>query len=84
MDETTGSEEMYELLKLHKEVLSAVRTQPWPMRRKLRLVQLAHAYVKQHEGALHQRLAASHNTRDVVKRYRLLANKVIYLINSSS
>ncbi|XP_033223167.1 transmembrane channel-like protein 2 isoform X2 [Belonocnema kinseyi] len=74
--EDGGSEEMiFEQLKLHKEVLSGVKTQPWPLRRKLKLVRQAKAYVRKHEGALQERLAQSHNTRDVLARVSILLNK---------
>ncbi|XP_024945127.1 transmembrane channel-like protein 3 [Cephus cinctus] len=68
-------EQIFENLKLHKEVLSGVRQQPWPLRRKMKLVQQAKSYVRRHEGALQERLAQSRSTRDVIARASILINK---------
>ncbi|KAJ8687550.1 hypothetical protein QAD02_023344 [Eretmocerus hayati] len=68
-------EQMFERLRLHKEVLSGVKQQPWPLRRKLRLVRQAKAYVRKHEGALQQRLAHARSTRDVLARASILVSK---------
>lgn len=72
-------EEILENIKLHKEVLSNVRMQPWNMRKKLKLVIQAKAYIKKHEGVLQERLAQSHSTRDMLARWNILLIKVIYL-----
>jgi hypothetical protein len=77
MEETVTQEQIYENLRLHKEVLSNVKQQPWGMRRKLRLVQLAKAYVKRHEGALQERLAQSKTTRDILASCNIILIKVI-------
>ena len=77
MEETVTQEQIYENLRLHKEVLSSVKQQPWGMRRKLRLVQLAKAYVKRHEGALQERLAQSKTTRDILASCNIILIKVI-------
>ena len=72
-----SQEQIYENLRLHKEVLSSVKQQPWAMRRKLRLVQQAKAYVKRHEGALQERLAQSKTTRDILASCNIILIKVI-------
>lgn len=75
-------EQIFENIKLHKEVLSNVKMQPWNMRRKLKLVQTAKAYIKKHEGALQERLAQSHSTKDMLARCNIYLVKVgnrIYL-----
>lgn len=72
-------EEILENIKLHKEVLSNVRMQPWNMRKKLKLVIQAKAYIKKHEGVLQERLAQSHSTRDMLARWNILLIKVICL-----
>ena len=72
-----SQEQIYENLRLHKEVLSSVKQQPWAMRRKLRLVQQAKAYVKRHEGALQERLAQSKTTRDILASCNIMLIKVI-------
>lgn len=46
--------------------------QPWSMRRKLRLVRQAKAYVAKHEGALQERFAMSRSTSDFMARLRIL------------
>ncbi|XP_034232808.1 transmembrane channel-like protein 2 [Thrips palmi] len=66
-----SQEQILENLRVHKEVLSGVKMQPWGMRRKLRLVRQAKTYVKRHEGQLHERFANSHNTRDIMARFNL-------------
>ena len=76
MEDGGGEEMIFEKLKLHKEVLSGVKTQPWPLRKKLKLVRQAKAYLRKHEGALQERLAQSHNTRDVLARASILLNNV--------
>lgn len=69
-------EAILENLRVHKEVLSGVKMQPWGMRRKLRLVRQAKTYVKRHEGQLHERFAHSHTTRDIAARANLWMLKV--------
>lgn len=71
-----NQEQIFENLKLHKEVLSSVKLQPWPLRRKIKLVKQAKSYVRSHEGAIQERLAQSKNTRDAMARASILLNKV--------
>ncbi|XP_071446401.1 transmembrane channel-like protein [Hetaerina americana] len=68
-------QQIFENLRLHKEVRESVRLQPWPMRRKVRLVQKAKAYVRRHEGELQERLAHGKSTRDLLARANLLIVK---------
>nr|CAD7399071.1 unnamed protein product [Timema poppensis] len=75
MDEGMTQEQIYENLRLHKEVLSSVKQQPWGMRKKLRLVHQAKAFVKKHEGELQERLAQNKTTRDILARFNLLIIK---------
>ncbi|CAG9838897.1 unnamed protein product [Diabrotica balteata] len=79
MDENIAAEatqeEIFENIKLHKEVLSNVRMQPWNMRKKLKLVIQAKAYIKKHEGVLQERLAQSRSTKDWLARWRILLIK---------
>ncbi|EFN72383.1 Transmembrane channel-like protein 3 [Camponotus floridanus] len=75
MEEGGNQEQIFENLKLHKEVLGGVKQQPWPLRRKLRLVRQAKAYVRRHEGALQERLAQSRSTKDVIARVSLFVTK---------
>lgn len=76
MDESGNQEQIFENVKLHKEVLSGIKQQPWPLRRKLKLVRQAKAYIRRHEGALQERLAQSHSTKDVIARVSLFITKV--------
>ncbi|RZC40970.1 hypothetical protein BDFB_008360, partial [Asbolus verrucosus] len=64
-------EEIFENIKLHKEVLSSVKMQPWNMRKKLKLVVQAKNYIKKHEGALQERLAQSRSTKDMLARWNI-------------
>lgn len=69
-------EQIFENIRLHKEVLSSVKLQPWGMRRKIKLVQQAKAYVKKHEGELQERLAMSKSTKDILARFNIWLIKV--------
>lgn len=69
-------EQIFENIRLHKELLDSVKQQPWDMRRKLKLIQQAKEYVKRHEGQLQERLAQSKSTRDVIARFKLLLIRV--------
>ncbi|XP_071635711.1 transmembrane channel-like protein isoform X2 [Temnothorax longispinosus] len=75
MDESGNQEQIFENLKLHKEVLSGIKQQPWPLRRKLKLVRQAKAYIRRHEGALQERLAQSRSTKDVIARVSIFITK---------
>lgn len=69
-------EQIFEKLKLHKEVLSAVKHQPWPLRKKVKLVKQAKSYIRRHEGALQERLAQNRNTKDVLAGIAIFISKV--------
>lgn len=69
-------EQVVENIRLHKEVLTNVKHQPWSMRRKLKLVQQAKSYIKRHEGELQERLAQSRSTKDFLARFNILLVKV--------
>lgn len=78
VEEGSGAtqEQIFERLRLHKEVLQSARQQPWPMQRKVRLVRQAKGYVRRHEGELQERLAHSKTTRDMAARANILVLKV--------
>lgn len=76
VEEDGTQEQIYEKLKLHKEVLNAVKHQPWSLSKKIRLVRQAKSYIRRHEGALQERLAHSRNTRDALARASIFINKV--------
>jgi hypothetical protein len=69
-------DEIFENIKIHKEVLRDVKMQPWNMRKKLKLVIQAKTYIKKHEGALQERLAQSRSTRDMLARWNIYLIKV--------
>ncbi|KAG8268182.1 Transmembrane channel-like protein 3 [Homalodisca vitripennis] len=73
--EDAVQEQILQNIKLHKEVLSSVKQQPWNMRRKLRLVRQAQAYIRRHEGELQERLAQSRSTRDILARFNIVLIK---------
>ncbi|KAF7410079.1 hypothetical protein HZH68_004460 [Vespula germanica] len=68
-------EQVFEKLKLHKEVLNGVKEEPWPLRKKMKLVRQAKLYVRKHEGVLQERLAQNRSTKDVIARVSLLITK---------
>ncbi|XP_017769171.1 PREDICTED: transmembrane channel-like protein 3 [Nicrophorus vespilloides] len=68
---SVSQDQIFENIRLHKEVLSSVKMQPWNMRKKLRLVIQAKNYIKKHEGALQERLAQSHSTKDMLARFNI-------------
>lgn len=76
MEECGNQEQIFENLKLHKEVLTGIKQQPWALRRKIKLVRQAKAYVRRHEGVLQERLAQSRSTRNVIARISFFMNKV--------
>lgn len=82
MDESlppeTSQEQIFENIRLHKEVLGNVRMQPWNMRKKLRLVVQAKTYIKKHQGALQERLAQSHSTKDILARWNIILVQVSF------
>ncbi|XP_038216690.1 transmembrane channel-like protein 3 [Zerene cesonia] len=65
-------EQIFENIHLHKEVLTSVKQQPLGMRRKLKIVHQAKAYIKRHEGQLQERLAQSKCTRDIYARFSIV------------
>jgi len=81
MEESSNQEQIFENLKLHKEVLSGIKQQPWPLRRKTKLVRQAKVYIRRHEGALQERLAQSHSTKDVIARVSLFMTKVVIMLS---
>ncbi|BES98283.1 TMC domain [Nesidiocoris tenuis] len=74
-EENTAQEMIFHKMKIHKEVLSQIKYQPWPMRKKIRLVQTAKAYIKRHEGALQERLAQKKSTKDIVEHVNIILIK---------
>ncbi|KAH8406779.1 hypothetical protein KR222_002594 [Zaprionus bogoriensis] len=71
-NQESTQEQIFENIRLHKEVIQSVKLQPWPIRKKLKLVRQAKTYVARHEGALQERFAMSRSTRDLWARFKIL------------
>ncbi|XP_055322286.1 transmembrane channel-like protein [Sitodiplosis mosellana] len=71
-NQESTKEQIFENIRLHKEVLQSVKMQPWSMRRKLRLVRQAREYIARHEGALQERFAMSRSTKDLWARFKIV------------
>lgn len=80
MEENTNQdstqEQIFENIRVHKEVLQQVKWQPWSMKRKLKLVQQAKSYIARHEGELQERFASAKSTKDIVARIKIVVNTV--------
>ncbi|KOX69442.1 Transmembrane channel-like protein 3, partial [Melipona quadrifasciata] len=75
IEESGSQEQIFEKLKLHKEVLNGVKQQPWPLCRKIKLVRQAKSYIRRHEGVLQERLAQTRSTKDAIARISLYITK---------
>lgn len=75
-ERATQEKEIFEKLRLHKEVLGAAKHQPWPLKKKVKLVKQAKSYIRRHEGALQERLAQSRTTKDVLAQASIFINNV--------
>ncbi|XP_055844282.1 transmembrane channel-like protein [Episyrphus balteatus] len=71
-NQDSTQEQIYENIRLHKEVIQSVKLQPWNIRKKLKLVRQAKTYVARHEGALQERFALSRSLRDLWARFKIL------------
>lgn len=86
MDETMDDDgeisiqerQIFEKLRLHKEVLAAAKHQPWPLRKKVKLVKQAKSYIRRHEGALQERLAQRRSTKDILAQVSIFFANVSY------
>ncbi|KAG1692289.1 Transmembrane channel-like protein 3 [Nymphon striatum] len=65
------ADEISENLRLHKEVISSVKQQPWKMMKKLGMLRRAKTYVQKHEGEI----AQSKRSRDVFAKYKILISR---------
>ncbi|XP_065361939.1 transmembrane channel-like protein [Calliphora vicina] len=71
-NQESTQEQIFENIRLHKEVIQSVKLQPWAIRKKLKLVRQAKTYVARHEGALQERFAMSRSTRDLWARFKIV------------
>lgn len=65
-------EQLYENIRLHKEIIQSVKLQPWSLSKKYKIVQKAKQYVSRHEDTLQERFALSGNTKDLYARFKIL------------
>ncbi|XP_011865676.1 PREDICTED: transmembrane channel-like protein 3 isoform X2 [Vollenhovia emeryi] len=75
MNESGGQEQISENLTQHKEILSGIKQQPWPLQRKIKLVRQTKAYIRRHEDALQEKFVQSRSTRNIVARILLFQTK---------
>lgn len=68
----TTQEQLYENIRLHKEIIQSVKLQPWSLSKKYKIVQKAKQYVSRHEDTLQERFAASGNTKDLYARFKIV------------
>lgn len=84
MEENTNQdstqEQIFENIRVHKEVLCQVKWQPWSMKRKLKLVQQAKNYIARHEGELQERFASARTTKDILARFKIVMGTVSVMI----
>ncbi|XP_074604739.1 transmembrane channel-like isoform X2 [Brevipalpus obovatus] len=73
IDDALTEEEIVETLKAHKQIIANIKTQSWPMHRKLRILRRAKMYIKKHEGDLKQ----SKQAKDIVAKYRTYLEKTV-------
>jgi hypothetical protein len=69
-------EQLYENIRLHKEIIQSVKTQPLSLPKKYKIVVKAKQYVAHHEGTLQERFAKSGNTKDLLARVKILLANV--------
>lgn len=71
-------EQLYENIRLHKEIIQSVKLQPWSLSKKYKIVQKAKQYVSRHEDTLQERFALSGNTKDLYARFKILLADVSF------
>lgn len=68
----TTQEQIYENIRLHKEIIQSVKNQPWSLSKKYKIVQKVKQYISKHEDTLQERFAMSGNTKDLYARFKIL------------
>lgn len=68
----TTQEQLYDNIRLHKEIIQSVKLQPWMLSKKYKIVQKAKQYVAKHEDTLQERFAQSGNTKDLYARFKIV------------
>jgi hypothetical protein len=76
----TTQEQLYDNIRLHKEIIQSVKLQPWSLSKKYKIVQKAKQYVARHEDTLQERFAQSGNTKDLYARFKIVLADVKIII----
>ncbi|XP_054167274.1 transmembrane channel-like protein [Oppia nitens] len=72
-DDEYTEEQISETIRAHKQIITNMRSQHWPMHRKLKVLNRAKRYIKKHEGDLKQ----SKQAKDMVAKYRAYVERTI-------
>ncbi|KAM9837810.1 transmembrane channel-like protein 3 [Aulostomus maculatus] len=79
--DSNDPEEMFQNIQYQKEIIANIRTRPWPMRRKLKVLKQAREIVVRYEGRLTRTRGYQTAGADLLKKlYRLLYNVVVVFI----
>ncbi|KAM4593437.1 transmembrane channel-like protein 3 isoform 2-T2 [Odontesthes bonariensis] len=79
--DSNDPEEMFQNIQYQKEIIANIRTRPWPMRRKLKVLKQAREIVLQYEGRLTRTRGYQTAGADLLKKLsRLLYNIVVLFI----
>uniref|UniRef100_A0A3P8V4S1 Transmembrane channel-like protein n=1 Tax=Cynoglossus semilaevis TaxID=244447 RepID=A0A3P8V4S1_CYNSE len=79
--DSNDPEEMFQNIQYQKEIIANIRTRPWPMRRKLKVLKQAREIVLKYEGRLTRTRGYQTAGADLLKKLsRLLYNVVVIFI----
>uniref|UniRef100_A0A3B4XE48 Transmembrane channel-like protein n=1 Tax=Seriola lalandi dorsalis TaxID=1841481 RepID=A0A3B4XE48_SERLL len=79
--DSNDPEEMFQNIQYQKEIIANIRTRPWPMRRKLKVLKQAREIVLKYEGRLTRTRGYQTAGADLLKKLsRLLYNVVVLFI----
>ncbi|XP_015245262.1 PREDICTED: transmembrane channel-like protein 3 [Cyprinodon variegatus] len=79
--DSNDPEEMFQNIQYQKEIIANIRSRPWPMRRKLKVLKQAREIVLKYEGQLTRTRGYQTAGADLLKKlYRLLYNVVVTFI----
>uniref|UniRef100_A0A3B4EZI7 Transmembrane channel-like protein n=1 Tax=Pundamilia nyererei TaxID=303518 RepID=A0A3B4EZI7_9CICH len=79
--DSNDPEEMFQNIQYQKEIIANIRTRPWPMRRKLKVLKQAREIVLRYEGRLTRTRGYQTAGADLLKKLsRLLYNIVVLFI----
>ncbi|TWW67053.1 Transmembrane channel-like protein 3, partial [Takifugu flavidus] len=79
--DSNDPEEMFQNIQYQKEIIANIRTRPWPMRRKLKVLKQARIIVVKYEGRLTRTRGYQNAGADLLKKIsRLLYNVTVLFI----